>query len=180
MIVRLVLPCIAALLVAACAQPGAPASRPAAAVDAPLPVPQLRLIEPWVGGRWVGEFEAGGRKFTTVRTYEWAFDRRMIVGRSFALRDGQLVQTRETPYFWNPDSKRVEFHDFIDNGGYGAGWVEPRDGQLYMEAKIVGNPKHPSWRAWIREAPDAHVIRVEAESAGKWSDFGTYPYKREH
>lgn len=173
----LLLACFAVL--AACAQPGTFPAQPAPAT-APLPVPQLQPIAHWIGGRWIGEFEAGGRKFTTVRTYEWAFDRRMIVGRSFALRDGRLVQTRETPYYWNPDTGRIEFLDFIDNGGYGAGWLAPRDGQLYMDATIVGNPQHPSWRAWIRESPDAHVIRVEALRDGKWIDFGTYPYRREH
>lgn len=169
----------AAMLLAACAQITPLPAASSAAADAPLPVPQLQPLAPWVGGRWIGEFEAGGRKFTTVRTYEWSFDRRMIVGRSFGLRDGKLVQTRETPYYWNPEAKRIEFLDFIDTGGYGRGRMETRDGQLYMEAEIVGNARHPAWRAWVREGADTQTIRVEALRDGRWGDFGTYPYRRE-
>lgn len=176
---RLALPLVTALLMVACAQTAAPPTRTTAATDAPLPVPQLALLEHWVGGRRVGEVEAGGRKFIWVRTYEWTFDRRMVVGRSFALRDGKLMQSRETPYFRNVSTKRVEFHDFIDNDGQGAGGMERRDGQLYMEARIVGNPKHPPWRAWIRKEPAAHVIRMKADNSGKQIDFGICPYKGE-
>jgi hypothetical protein len=163
------------LLLAACAAP-APVKP-----DGPPPgrVAELDPIAHWVGGRWVGTFESGGRKFTLVRTYEWAFDGRVIVGRSFAERDGTLVQQRETPFYWNPETRRIEFVDFLDNGGFGTGWLERRDGELYMDVRIVGNPKHPSWRGWVRESPDAQVIRIEALQGGKWVDFGTYPYRRQ-
>ena len=165
----------AAALVAGCAHyPGANSATPPASARAP----ELEPIAHWVGGQWEGTFESGGRKFTVVRTYEWSFDGRMIVGRSFARRDGKLVQTRETPFFWNPESKRIEFIDFLDNGGYGAGVLTAREGQLFMDVKIVGNPNHPPWRASIREEPDAQVIRVEALRDGQWGDFGTYPYRR--
>lgn len=166
----------AAALLSGCAHQGPAAT--AAAQPAPNRAPELAPIAHWVGGQWEGTFEAGGRKFTVVRTYEWSFDGRMIVGRSFAQRDGKLVQTRETPFFWNPESRRIEFIDFLDNGGYGAGMLTARDGQLFMDVRIVGNPSHPSWRAWIREEPDAQVIRVEALRDGQWGDFGTYPYRR--
>ena len=140
---------------------------------------ELDPIAHWVGGRWVGTFEAGGRKFTLIRTYEWAFDGRVILGKSFAERDGTLVQQRETPFYWNPETRRIEFVDVLDNGGFGAGWLDRRDGQLYMDVRIVGNPKHPSWRGWVRESPDAQVIRIEAQQGGTWVDFGTYAYRRE-
>jgi hypothetical protein len=139
----------------------------------------LAPLADWVGGRWVAEVDAGGRKLKIVRTYEWSFDKRLLVGRSFGERDGQPVQTRETVFFWNPEAKRIEFTDFIDNGGFGAGSVEPRDGELYMDVTVHGNPKHPSWRAWLRAGADTQVIRVEALREGKWVDFGTYPYRRE-
>lgn len=165
------------ILVGACAQPAVPPSSPSAA-QATLRVPELRPIAHWVGGRWEGTFEASGRKYTLVRTYEWSFDGRLIVGRSFARVEGKLVQSRETPFYWNPETQRIEFVDFLDDGGYGAGTLGERDGQLTMEVKVIGNPGHPSWRATIREAPDAQVIRVEAQRGDKWFDFGTYPYQR--
>jgi hypothetical protein len=131
-------------------------------------------------GGWVGEFDAGnGRKFKLIRTYEWSFDRRLLIGRSFGEVAGKTNQSRETVYFWNPETQRIEFSDFIDKGGFGAGFIERRDGRLYMEARVVGNPAHPSWRAWIDESADTQLIRVEALREGKWTDFGTYPYKRE-
>jgi hypothetical protein len=171
---RIVLIAAVAVL-AGCASP--PARRDDAAPV--TPAAELAPIAHWIGGQWEGTFESGGRKFTVVRTYEWSFDGRMIVGRSFARRDGKLVQTRETPFFWNPESKRIEFIDFLDNGGHGAGVLTARDGQFFMDVRIFGNPAHPSWRATIREEPDAQLIHVEALRDGKWVDFGTYPYRRQ-
>lgn len=167
----------AAALLAACAQLPAPATAPPAA--APAPLPALAPIAHWAGGRWVGTFEAGGRRFTLTRTYAWSFDGRMLIGKSFGERDGKPVQSRETVYYWNPETRRIEFMDFIDGGGYGLGWLEARDGQIYMDVKVVGNAAHPSWRAWIKEEKDSQVIRVEALRDGKWADFGTYPYRRQ-
>jgi hypothetical protein len=175
-------PMLITLLLAACAQmpaaPPAASSAPAGAVEAPPQVPQLATLAHWVGGRWVGTFEAGGRKFTVTRTYDWSFDRRVLLGKSFGERDGKPYQTRETVYYWNADARRIEFIDFIDNGGYGLGWLEPRDGQLYMDVKVIGNAGHPSWRAWMKEDRNTRVIRVEALRDGKWVDFGTFPYQR--
>lgn len=140
----------------------------------------LAPLAHWVGGEWVGHFDAGnGRRFTTIRRYEWAFDGRLLIGRSYGERDGKRVQTRETIYHWNPESKRIEFEDHIDGGGHGAGFVEPRDGALYMEARIVGNPKHPAWRAVVQDdGADAQTIKVQALRDGAWGDFGSYPYRR--
>lgn len=166
---------LSALLLTACAQMPPPAAAPPAV----KPAAQLAPLAHWVGGRWVGSFEAGGRKITLIRIYEWSFDGRLLLGKSFGERDGKLVQSRETVYFWNADTKRIEFTDFIDaGGGFGQGWIDQRDGQIYMDVKVVGNPTHPSWRAWIKEAPDSQVIKVEALRDGKWVDFGTYPYQR--
>lgn len=140
----------------------------------------LAPLAAWVGGRWVGEFDAGdGRKFKLIRAYEWSFDKRLLIGRSFGEFGGKTVQSRETIYYWNPETKRIEFMDFIDKGGFGDAFIERRDGRLYMEAKVVGSPAHPSWRAWMDETADSQVIRVEALKDGRWSDSGTYPYKRE-
>lgn len=173
MLRRLTAPLLFALLMVA--EAPAEAQTAQAAAENPL-VP----LAAWVGGRWVGEFDAGnGRKFKLIRAYEWSFDKRLLIGRSFGESGGKTVQSRETVYFWNPEKNRIEFTDFIDKGGFGAGFIERRDGRIYMEAQVVGNPAHPSWRAWIDETADTQVIRVEALKDGKWSDFGTYPYKRE-
>lgn len=167
------------LLIACAPMLPAPAAAPAVAAQA-KPAPQLAGLAHWVGGKWVGEFEAGGRKFTVIRSYEWSFDGRLLIGKSFGVREGKPFQTRETVYFWNPETRRVEFTDYLDaEGGFGQGYLETRDGQIYMDVKIVGNPGHPSWRAWMKEDPDSQVIKVEAWRDGKWSDFGTYPYKRQ-
>jgi hypothetical protein len=167
---------VAALLLAACAQLPAPDSAPAAA--AVTPSPALAPLAHWAGGRWVGTFETGGKRFTLTRSYAWSFDGRVLVGKSFGERDGKQVQSRETVYYWNPETHRIELTDYIDTGGYGLGWLEPRDGQIYMDVKIVGNPSHPAWRAWIKDDKETQVIRVEALRDGKWVDFGTYPYRR--
>jgi len=156
------------------------ASAAQAQAVAQAPENPLTLLASWVGGRWVGEFDAGdGRKFKAIRAYQWSFDQRLLIGRSFGEFGGKSVQTRETVFFWNPATKRIEFTDFIDQGGFGAGFLERRDGRIYMEAEVVGNAAHPSWRAWMDEAPDSQVLRVEAVKDGKWSSFGTYPYQRE-
>jgi hypothetical protein len=168
----------AAMLLAACAQLPATAPSAAPAVQAVAPAPALAPLAQWVGGRWIGTFESGGRKFTLTRTYDWSFDGRTLVGRSYGERDGKLTQSRETVYFWNAETRRIEFLDFIDTGGYGLGWLERRDGEIYMDVKVVGNPSHPSWRAWIKDDKDTQVIRVEALRDGKWTPFGTYPYQR--
>lgn len=170
---------IAAAALAGCAQFGSGSNPPEPAVAVAAGHPMLKPLAHWVGGRWVGEFESGGRRFTLVRTYNWSFDGRMLIGKSFGERDGKLVQSRETVFFWNPETKRVEFSDHIDSGGVGLGWLELRDGQIYMDVKVAGNAAHPSWRAWIREDSDSQVIKVEALRDGKWTDFGTYPYRRE-
>lgn len=152
----------------------------AAAAGADPATDPLAPLAHWVGGRWVAEVDLGnGRRMKLVRSYAWSFDRRLLIGRSFGERDGKSMQTRETVYFWNADSRRIEFTDFIDEGGFGSGHVERRDGQLLLEAKIVGNSKHPSWRAWMREGEDTQALRVEALRDGQWVDYGTFPYRRE-
>ena len=156
------------------------AALPAHAQSAPTAADNpLAPLASWVGGRWVGEFGPDGRKFKLIRAYEWSFDKRLLIGRSFGEAGGKTVQSRETVYFWNPEKKRIEFTDFIDKGGFGAGFIERRDGKIYMETQVIGNPEHPSWRSSIDETADSQVIKVEALKDGKWADFGTYPYKRE-
>ncbi|MCW5634314.1 MAG: hypothetical protein KIT17_13360 [Rubrivivax sp.] len=164
----------------AAAAAGMPALAVAQAAPAAPPAHPLAPIAHWVGGEWVGQFELpGGRRLTLVRTYEWSFDQRLLVGRSFGEVDGRRRQSRETHFFWNPAAQRIEFHDFLDQGGgYGAGVVEVRDGAILMNAKIVGNAGHPDWRARITENGDDQVIDVEAVKDGQWGPFGKYAYKR--
>lgn len=159
--------------------PAAPAASQAPA--SPSPSAQLAPLAHWVGGEWRGSIDApGGRRVTLVRTYEWSFDRRLLIGRSFGEVEGRRRQSRETVYFWNPETRRIEFHDFLDQaGGYGAGTLEVRDGVIHMDVKIVGNPGHPPWRAQIREQGDEQTIQVEALKDGQWAPFGTFPYKRQ-
>lgn len=135
----------------------------------------------WVGGQWVHTASTKeGEEIRIIRAYEWSFDRRVLIGRSFGERAGKRVQTRYTLFVWNPQTKRIEFTDVLDQGGFGAGFVEPRDGQLYMEARIVGNDRHPNWRAWVTREPDgAESFRIEAERGGAWAPFGTWVYRRE-
>ena len=155
-----------------------PARAQAGAAAAPGP---LAPLAHWVGGEWTGQFELpGGRKLTLVRTYQWSFDQRLLVGRSFGEVEGRRRQSRETHFFWNPATQRIEFHDFLDQGGgYGAGVVELRDGAIHMDVKIVGNPGHPDWRARITESGDDQLIEVEALKDGQWGPFGKYAYRRQ-
>ncbi len=38
----------------------------------------------WVGGQWVTTFKTPkGEEVRTIRSYEWSFDRRVLIGRSF-------------------------------------------------------------------------------------------------
>jgi hypothetical protein len=138
-------------------------------------------IAHWVGGQWVASLKTqNGDEIRLIRSYEWTFDRRALIGRSFGERAGKRVQTRFTLFVWNPEAKRIEFTDLIDQGGYGSGFVEAREGGLYMEARIVGNDKHPPWRAWVStDADGAESFRIEAEQKGAWTSFGTWVYRRE-
>jgi hypothetical protein len=163
-----------ACLLAVAAAAGAQAQSAAAAAS-------LEALASWVGGRWVAQFDTpDGRKFTVARTYQWTFDRRLLLGRSWADGEAKTRQTRETLFWWNPDTKRIEFQDFIDQGGYGVGFLEQRDGAWFMQARIVGNPKHPHWRAWLTESADRkkQTIRVQAEQGDKWVEFGVFEYNR--
>lgn len=142
----------------------------------------LDLLADWVGGKWVYVIEQpNAPRVTLTRVYQWSFDRRVLIGRSFGEREGKTVQTREALFFWNADLRRIEMIDHIDTGGYGAGFIEAREsphGQLYMEARIVGNAKHPDWRAWMKASATEQTIKVEARKGDAWTDFGTWPYKR--
>jgi len=159
-----------ALLLATCS---------AAAQQAPAAPNPLEPIAHWVGGEWVATVEAApGRQIKLIRRYEWSFDRRLIVGRSYGeAPDGRRRQTRETVFAWNADTKRIEFTDHIDLGGHGLGYIEPRDGGLYMEARIVGSP-HPPWRAWVNETGDDQALRAEGLRDGRWETYGNFAYKR--
>ena len=141
----------------------------------------LAPLAHWVGGQWVSTVKSkDGEEVRIIRAYEWSFDRRVLVGRSFGERAGKRVQTRYTLFVWNPETKRVEFTDVMAEGGFGAGFVEQRDGLLYMQARIIGNDRHPHWRAWVtREADGAESFRIEAENQGAWAPFGTWVYRRE-
>lgn len=148
---------------------------------AQAPADPFAPLAHWVGGQWVNTIKTKeGEEVRVIRAYEWSFDRRVLVGRSFGERAGKRVQTRHTLYLWNPETKRIEFTDVLDQGGFGAGFVEVRDGQVYMEARIVGNDTHPHWRAWVtRGADGAEAFRIEAEQNGAWAPFGTWVYRRE-
>lgn len=151
-----------------------------AAAQALSPAPNpLEPIAHWVGGEWVATVEvAPGRTLKLVRRYEWSFDRRLIVGRSYGeAPGGARRQTRETVYTWNADAKRIEFTDHIDLGGHGLGFIEARDGGLYMEARS-GAGAHPPWRGWIRESGDEQQLRVEFLQDGRWKDYGSFAYQR--
>ncbi len=94
----------------------------------------------------------------------------MLTGSSVGERAGKRVQTRHALFLWNPETKRVEFTDLIDQGGLGQGWIEARNAGLYMETRIVGNEGHLHWRAWVsREADGAESFRIEAEQKGAWA-----------
>lgn len=135
----------------------------------------------WVGGQWVATVKTpGGEELRLIRSYEWSFDKRVLIGRSFGERGGQRVQSRYTLFLWNPETKRIEFTDVLDQGGFGLGFVEQRDGGLYLQARIVGNDGHPHWRAQVSRAADgAESFRIEAEQKGVWAPFGTWVYRRE-
>lgn len=132
-----------------------------------------------MGGEWVGEFAGpNGSRIKLIRTYEWGFDQRLIIGRSFGEVNGQRRQSRETQFFWNPESRRIEFIDHLDQGGgHGRGVIEVKDGVITMDVSIVGNPGHPAWKAWIKETGTDQELRLEALRDGKWGPFGTYQYK---
>jgi hypothetical protein len=155
------------------------AATPAGAQEA-KPDPLAPLAH-WVGGQWVNTVKASnGEEVRIVRAYEWSLDRRVLVGRSFGERGGRRVQTRHTLFLWNPASNRIEFTDVMAEGGFGAGFVEVRDGGIYMEARITGNDRHPNWRAWVTPGADgAESFRIEAERQGEWAPFGTWAYRRE-
>jgi hypothetical protein len=151
------------------------------AVRAQTAADALAPLAHWVGGQWVATVKtSGGEELRLIRSYEWSFDRRVLIGRSFGERGGKRVQSRYTLYLWNPETKRIEFTDVLDQGGFGLGFVEMRDGGLYLEARIVGNDGHPNWRAWISGAADgAESFRIEADQKGAWAPFGTWVYRRE-
>lgn len=155
----------------------------AAAARAQAPAPAAHPLDPiahWVGGEWVGEFDApGGGTFKVIRDYHWSFDRRVLVGRSWAESKGERRQTRETHFYWNPEARRIEFIDHLDQaGGQGLGTVELREGQIFMNVRVVGNPRHPSWRGWLTEKGDEQEIRVEALRDTTWGPMGTYRCRR--
>lgn len=140
----------------------------------------MQPLAHWVGGEWVGEFDGpGGQRYKIVRDYRWSFDQRLIVGRSWGEAGGRRRQTRETVFFWNADSGRIEFIDHLDQGGgHGLGHIELRDGRIHMQVRIVGNRQHPDWRATIVENGDEQEIRVEGLRDGQWADMGGYRYRR--
>lgn len=151
-----------------------------AAAQPAAPANPLDPIAHWVGGEWVMTVEpTPGRQVKVIRRYEWSFDRRLIIGRSFGeAPDGRRRQSRETVFWWNADAKRIEFADHLDTGGHGLGHVEPRDGGLYMEVPRIVGGTHPTWRAWIQEGDDAQQLRVEAWVDGAWKPYGEFPYRR--
>lgn len=158
-----------------CWPPFAAAQQPGTAGDPWAPLAH------WVGGQWVATIKApNGEEIRLIRSYEWSFDRRVLIGRSYGERAGKRMQTRFTLYVFNPENRRVEFTDVIDQGGFGRGFVEMRDGRLYLQAQIVGNERHPAWRAWVTtEADGTESFRIDAESKDEWAPFGTWVYRRE-
>jgi hypothetical protein len=157
------------------------ATAAAAQAQADAAAEPLAPLAHWVGGQWVSTVKTSkGEEVRIIRSYEWSFDRRVLIGRSFGERAGKRVQTRFTVFLWNPEARRIEFTDVIDQGGFGAGFVELRGGQLFMESRIVGNDKYPAWRAWItRETDGAESFRIEAMQKDAWAPFGTWTYRRE-
>lgn len=139
----------------------------------------LHALDFLIGGQWKGTFEApSGEQVTLARTYEWSFDERLIIGKSFAYREGRPIQTRQTIFAWDDRAKQIIFWDFMEAGGYGEGFVEVREEDIYMEARIVGSD-HPNWRLVLIQEDDQHqTIRVEIPEQGEWVDAGTFRYAR--
>jgi len=174
-------------LILAAARPAPPVARAARLLHIdPLTdpaMPSSSSLQPLaflVGGRWAGTFEApDGTARRLVRTYEWSFGRRLLVGKSFRIENEGVVQTRETIFAWSDEAGRIVFWDFIDAGGYGEGFVDVRGDALYMEARILGS-EHPDWRLLLtHEHEDRHTIRVEVPGPEGWVDAGAFTYVRE-
>jgi len=121
------------------------------------------------GACWKGTFPDGKR--TDEHCYEWVFGGQFLRDRH-TVRGGEAPYGGETIYYWDAESRLVNYLYFNVLGGHSRGTVTPTDGVLYFpEEKYSDGKAEQIYRSqWRRDGDDAYLVLSEVKVPGGWKE----------
>ena len=96
------------------------------------------------GACWKGTFPDGKR--TDEHCYEWVFGRQFMRDRH-TVKGGEAPYAGETIYYWDGESRLVNYLYFNVLGGHSRGTVTPADGVLYFPEENTATARRSRFTA---------------------------------
>ena len=121
------------------------------------------------GHCWKGTFPDGAR--TDEHCYEWVYAGQFLRDRH-TVRGGGAPYGGETIYFWDAETKAVQYLYINVLGGHSRGTVAAKDGVLvFPEEKYSDGKLEQTYRSqWRRDGDDTYVVVTEQKVAEGWKE----------
>jgi hypothetical protein len=118
---------------------------------------------------WKGTFADGAR--TDEHCYEWVYAGQFLRDRH-TVRGGSTPYGGETIYFWDAQTKGVQYLYINVLGGHSQGTVTAKDGALmFPEDKYNDGKQEQTYRSqWRRDGDDAYLVVTEQKVADGWKE----------
>jgi hypothetical protein len=142
----------------------------AAVADAAPPAP-ANPFEPMAflaGHCWKGTFP--GKPQTDQHCFEWVYEQRFLRDRHVVKTPGKPDYQGETIYYWDPDTKQIQYLYIESDGGYSKGTVSPAaDGLEFPSTSYVNNGQEQVYRSrWLRSGDAGYNAVTEFQTKDGW------------
>jgi hypothetical protein len=140
----------------------------APAVAFAAPIDGLKPMAFLAGHCWKGAFADG--KQTDEHCFSWLYDGQALRDTHTVRSPGRPDYVGETLYYWDSQSKRVEFLYVENLGGISRGTMQPTDdGVMFPPAHYVANGEAMTYRArWTRVGDLAYEAWSETQTKDAW------------
>ena len=121
------------------------------------------------GSCWKGTFPDGRR--TDEHCFEWVYGGQFLRDRH-TVKGGEAPYGGETIYYWDAESKLVNYLYINVLGGHSRGTVTPKEGVLYFpEERYSDGKMEQIYRSsWRRDGDDAYISVAEVKVPDGWKE----------
>lgn len=133
------------------------------------PVAGLQPMAFLAGSCWKGTFPDG--KVTDEHCFDWLYDGKFLRDRHVVRAPGQPDYVGESTYFWDPETRRIEYIYLENLGAISRGTAEPApDGLIFPAARYVDGDKGMTYRArWTRIDATTYEAHNEIQGKDGWA-----------
>jgi hypothetical protein len=130
--------------------------------------PALEPLAFLAGHCWEGTLP--GTSDVDRHCFSWMYEGRYLRDRHVVRRGEKAVYEGESIYYWNGETKQVEYFYVTAQGGHSVGLVVPEPGALgFPAAKLVTSTKSFGFRGrWKRVGDDGYEVLREYETEKGW------------